>query len=51
MKEDGRVLTMDHAGALERLTAAQRRMDDVPARDARGRRSTEITPLSLPPMP
>ena len=49
---NGRVLTLDQAGALERLTAAQRRMEaSVPARDTRGRRSTEITPLSLPPMP
>lgn len=49
---NGRVLTLDQAGALERLTAAQRRMEaSVPARDARGRRSTEITPLSLPSMP
>jgi len=49
---DGRVLTLDQAGALERLTAAQRRMEaSVPARDTRGRRSKEITPLSLPPMP
>jgi 5-methylthioadenosine/S-adenosylhomocysteine deaminase len=49
---NGRVVTLDQAGALERLTAAQRRMEaSVPARDARGRRSTEITPLSLPPMP
>ena len=49
---NGRVLTLDQAGALERLTAAQQRMEaSVPARDARGRRSTEITPLSLPPMP
>jgi 5-methylthioadenosine/S-adenosylhomocysteine deaminase len=49
---DGRVLTLDQAGALERVSAAQRRMEaSVPARDARGRRSTEITPLSLPSMP
>ena len=49
---DGHVLTLDQAGALERLTAAQRRMEaSVPARDTRGRRSTEITPLSLPSMP
>lgn len=49
---NGRVVTLDQAGALERLTAAQRRMEaSVPARDARGRRSTEITPLSLPSMP
>ena len=49
---DGRVLTLDQPGALDRLTAAQRRMEaSVPARDARGRRSVDITPLSLPPMP
>ena len=49
---DGRVLTLDQPGALDRLTAAQRRMEaGVPARDARGRRSIDITPLSLPPMP
>jgi cytosine/adenosine deaminase-related metal-dependent hydrolase len=49
---NGRVVTLDQAGAVERLTAAQQRMEaSVPARDARGRRSTEITPLSLPPMP
>jgi len=49
---DGRVLTLDQAGALDRLTAAQRRMEAaVPARDARGRRSEEIAPLSLPPLP
>jgi len=49
---NGRVLTLDQAGALERLTAAQHRMEaSVPARDARGRRSAEITPLSLPPLP
>ncbi len=45
----GRVLTLDQAGSLDRLTAAQRRMEAaVPARDARGRGSLEITPLSLP---
>ena len=48
----GRVLTLDQAGALDRLTAAQRRMEAaVPGRDARGRRSAEITPLSLPTLP
>jgi len=47
----GRVLTLDRAGALERLTEAQRRMEaSVPQRDPRGRRSEEITPLSLPVM-
>jgi len=47
----GRVLTLDRAGALERLTEAQGRMEaSVPQRDPRGRRSEEITPLSLPVM-
>ncbi len=47
--EKGRVLTLDHADALGRLTEAQRRMEAaVPERDGRRRRSTEITPLSLP---
>lgn len=46
---DGRVLHLDQAGALDRLTAAQRRMEAaVPARDGRGRTSLEMTPLSLP---
>jgi len=49
---NGRVLTLDRAGALERLAAAQRRMEAaVPGRDPRGRRSEEITPLSLPLLP
>jgi cytosine/adenosine deaminase-related metal-dependent hydrolase len=46
---NGRVLTLDHAGALARLTEAQRRMEAaVPERDARRRASLDITPLSLP---
>ena len=46
---NGRVLTLNHADALGRLTEAQRRMEAaVPERDGRRRRSTEITPLSLP---
>jgi 5-methylthioadenosine/S-adenosylhomocysteine deaminase len=46
---NGRVVTLDHAGALERLTEAQRRMEAlVPQRDGRHRSSTEITPPSLP---
>jgi cytosine/adenosine deaminase-related metal-dependent hydrolase len=50
--KDGRVLTLDRAGALERLAAAQARMEAlVPSRDPRGRTSTEITPLSLPMLP
>jgi cytosine/adenosine deaminase-related metal-dependent hydrolase len=46
---NGRVLTLNHADALGRLTEAQRRMEAaVPERDGRRRRSTAITPLSLP---
>jgi cytosine/adenosine deaminase-related metal-dependent hydrolase len=46
---DGRVLTLDHQGALARLGEAQRRMEAaVPGRDPRRRRSEEVTPLSLP---
>jgi cytosine/adenosine deaminase-related metal-dependent hydrolase len=46
---DGRVLTLDRAGALARLTEAQRRMEaTVPQRDPRKRASAEIAPLSLP---
>jgi cytosine/adenosine deaminase-related metal-dependent hydrolase len=48
----GRVLTLDRDGALERLTAAQARMEAaVPERDPRRRASTDITPLSLPLLP
>jgi cytosine/adenosine deaminase-related metal-dependent hydrolase len=50
--KEGRVLTLDRAGALERLAAAQVRMEAlVPSRDPRGRASAEITPLSLPMLP
>lgn len=46
---NGRVLTLDQADALARLTDAQRRMEAaVPERDGRRRTSQEITPLSLP---
>ncbi len=49
---NGRVLTLDQGGSLARLTAAQQRMEaKVPERDGRHRRSTEISPLSLPSMP
>ena len=45
----GRVLTLDRAGALARLTEAQRRMEAlVPERDEWRRSSAEIAPLSLP---
>lgn len=48
---EGRLLTMDHAEALGRLTEAQRRMEaTVPAHDPRARRSEDIAPLSLPVM-
>jgi hypothetical protein len=48
----GTVLTLDHAGALERLAEAQARMElAVPGRDPRGRASAEIAPLSLPSLP
>jgi len=48
----GRVLTLDRAGALARLTEAQRRMEVlVPERDERQRSAAEIAPLSLLVMP
>jgi cytosine/adenosine deaminase-related metal-dependent hydrolase len=49
--ENGRVLTLDHAGALAELTEAQRRMESaVPGRDYKRRSAAEIVPLSLPVM-
>ena len=49
---NGRVLALDRAGALERLAEGQRRMEkDVPKHDPLGRRSEQITPLSLPVLP
>ena len=49
--ENRRVLTLDHAGAHERLAEAQQRMEaSVPERDFKRRRSEEISPLSLPVM-
>lgn len=49
--ESGRVLTLDHAGALAALTEAQRRMERVvPERDYKRRNADEIAPLSLPVM-
>ena len=45
---EGRVLTLDQAGAAARLAEAQARMmAAVPGRDYRGRSADEITPLSL----
>ena len=50
--EAGRVLTLDHRAALERLAEAQQRMEaTVPERDFKHRRSDEISPLSLPMLP
>jgi 5-methylthioadenosine/S-adenosylhomocysteine deaminase len=47
--ENGRVLTLDHAGAAERLAQAQARMmAAAPRRDYRGRSADAIAPLSLP---
>jgi cytosine/adenosine deaminase-related metal-dependent hydrolase len=47
--KSGRVLTLNHADALARLTEAQARMEkDVPNRDGLGRSSLELSPLSLP---
>ena len=45
----GKVLTLDQAGAGERLTDAQARMmAAAPQRDYKGRSADEISPLSLP---
>lgn len=49
--ENGRVLSLDHDGALDALIEAQRRMErTVPERDYKRRRADEIVPLSLPLM-
>ncbi len=46
---EGRVLSLDQAGAAARLAEAQQRMmAAVPQRDFRRRSADEITPLSLP---
>jgi 5-methylthioadenosine/S-adenosylhomocysteine deaminase len=48
---DGKVATLDHRGAAERLTEAQlRMMATTPKRDYRGRSTDEIAPLTLPVM-
>jgi 5-methylthioadenosine/S-adenosylhomocysteine deaminase len=45
----GRVVTLDRAGAAERLVAAQARMiEATPKRDYKSRTVNQITPLSLP---
>jgi len=49
--QNRRVLTLDHASALEGLAQAQGRMEaSVPERDYRKRKADEIAPLSLPLM-
>jgi cytosine/adenosine deaminase-related metal-dependent hydrolase len=46
---DGRVTTLDHMGAAERLTQAQAKMmQATPNRDYLGRTADAIAPLSLP---
>ena len=46
---NGKVLTLDHAAALEALTEAQQRMlSGVRQRDYKGRTADEVIPLSLP---
>ncbi len=48
---DGKVLTLDHAAALEALTEAQQRMlSGARQRDYKGRTADEVMPLSLPPL-
>jgi 5-methylthioadenosine/S-adenosylhomocysteine deaminase len=48
---NGKVLTLNHAGALETLTEAQKRMlSGARQRDYKGRAADEVIPLSLPPM-
>lgn len=47
--EDGRVVTLDHAGALAELAEAQARMQEaVPQHDWAHRSADQIVPLSLP---
>jgi 5-methylthioadenosine/S-adenosylhomocysteine deaminase len=47
--EAGRVLTMDHEGALAEVAQGQQRMlRDSPSRDWAGRTAEQISPLSLP---
>ena len=50
--EQGRVLTMDHAAALEAVAEGQQRMlRDAPVARLGGRTAEQISPLSLPPLP
>jgi len=46
---DGKVTTLDHSGASERLTEAQQKMMKLtPGRDYRKRTTDQIAPLTLP---
>jgi cytosine/adenosine deaminase-related metal-dependent hydrolase len=48
MVDNGRVVNLDHAGALEALTEAQARMEkDTPNRDFKQRTAEQVVPLSL----
>jgi cytosine/adenosine deaminase-related metal-dependent hydrolase len=50
--DQGRVLTLDHAGALAAVAEGQQRMlRDTPARDWAGRSAEQISPPSLPTLP
>jgi cytosine/adenosine deaminase-related metal-dependent hydrolase len=47
--QNGKILTIDHAAALDALTEAQQRMlSGVRQRDYKGRTADEVIPLSLP---
>jgi 5-methylthioadenosine/S-adenosylhomocysteine deaminase len=47
--QNGKILTLDHAAALDALTEAQQRMlSGVRQRDYKGRTADEVIPLSLP---
>ena len=49
MVENGEVLNLDPDGAADRLSAAQRRMEEgCPERDYEKRSALEVVPLSLP---
>jgi len=46
---DGKVTTLDHGGASERLAEAQQKMMKLtPGRDYRKRTTDQIAPLTLP---
>ncbi len=50
--QNGKILTLDHAAALDALTEAQQRMlSGVRQRDYKGRTADQVIPLSLPALP